>query len=264
MYVPLLDQLADRSPTLGRSERSVAPGPVTLLAWLEELRHRIFVALSSLVVIFVICFSFSAPLVRFALAPVREALPTGAKLVALRIPEIFLLHLNVSLLVTITAAFPVLLYHIWRLVSSAAPRSQSVAFVPIAVIGIFLFAVGAAFGHFVLFPKGVEFLTNFGSDRIHVLLSVGDVFSLYSRFVLGIGLVFQVPTVVYVLSRLGLVTPARLVRAWKAVVLLAFTLAAVITPTPDVVNQCLLAGPLIVLYVVSIALCWLVRLRHPR
>lgn len=196
------------------------------------------------------------------MAPIRQALPPEAMLVATQVPEIFMLHVRVSLLAAIALACPVWLYQAWSLLASFSRPQRAMTWATVAALGGLLFGLGTAFGHFVLFPQAVTFLTGFGSRTVHVLLSVGNVFSLYSRLVLAIGIAFQVPTVVYVLSQLGLVTPGLLFRWWKAVVVTAFTLAAVVTPTPDIVTQSLLAIPLVLLYLVSIGLCWLVRLRH--
>jgi sec-independent protein translocase protein TatC len=232
----------------------------TLLERLDALRRTIVIALSSLALTFVVCFTFSDTVVRTLLRPVRDSLPDGAVLAAMRIPEVFLLHMKASLLLALVLVSPLWLYQLTRFLSSIVPKRDSMAFAPVAFVGTTLFAVGAGFGHFVLFPQGVRFLTAFGSDTVHVVLSVEAAFSIYSRFVLGVGAAFQVPTVVYVLSWLGWVTPTSLIRLWKAVILGAFTLAAVVTPTPDVVTQSLLALPLIVLYALSIGVCWAVRL----
>ncbi|HSF19733.1 MAG TPA: twin-arginine translocase subunit TatC [Vicinamibacteria bacterium] len=231
----------------------------TLLTGLDELRRRLVLGLASLAVVFVVCFSFSEELYRFLMAPVRQALPSGALIVATKVPEVFLLHVRISFLASVLFTAPLWLYHGWRLLVLFHPRGKVTGFASIAALGAGLFFLGAAFGHYVLFPYGVRFLTNFGSDSVHVMLSVGMVFSLYSRFVIGIGAAFQIPTGVFVLSKLGLVTPRLLARQWKLVVLGAFVLAAVITPTPDLITQSLLAFPLIALYVASIGVCWLVR-----
>jgi sec-independent protein translocase protein TatC len=163
-----------------------------------------------------------------------------------------------SVLAGIVLAMPLWLHQLWQVVVKIRPlRSTSV--LPVLMLGCSLFALGAGFGHFVLFPHAARFLTHFGSSSVHPRLTVGAAFAFYEAFVLGLGAAFQIPTVVYVLSLLDHVSPRLLLRSWKYVVVAIFALAAVLTPTPDVVTQSLLAFPMLGLYLVSIALCWLVR-----
>jgi sec-independent protein translocase protein TatC len=232
------------------------------LAWLSELRRRVIGTLACVLVVFVVCFSYySHELYAFVSTPLVASLPPRAVLIATSIPEIFLLHLRLSLLASALFTSPVWLYQGLRLTRGVGPMGNTVPFLPVAFLGATLFVIGAFFGHCVLFPIGVRFLTNFGSQNVHVMLSVGDVFSLYIRFVIGIGIAFQIPTIVFVLARLRLVTPRFVAAQWRPVILAAFVLAAVITPTPDLVTQSLLAFPLIALYLISIGLCWVVQFR---
>jgi sec-independent protein translocase protein TatC len=231
-------------------------GSGTLLERLDELRRRIVFAVLTLLVAFVVCFSYSKNLYRFVTAPMRAALPAGALLVATRVPEVFVMHLQMAFYAALVLAAPVLLYQLWRFTRTIVPLRR--AFLPILFLASALFAAGAAFGHFLLFPYAVRFLTTVGSEKTRILLSVGDLFSFYSQFLLGLGLAFQIPTVVLILSILHLVTPRFLLGQLKLVILVIFTIAAVLTPTPDLVTQCLLAIPMLGLYLVSIGICWFV------
>ncbi|MGH9323355.1 MAG: twin-arginine translocase subunit TatC [Vicinamibacteria bacterium] len=228
----------------------------TVLARLEELRKRIVISLATLLIAFFVCFTFSARLYEFLIIPVRAALPPDANLIATRVPEIFMLHLRMALFASLFVSAPMWLYQLWRLLRAVHPLRRS--FLPLVFFAILLFAAGAAFGHYVLFPYAVRFLTTVGSETIHVMLSIEKLFSFYSYFILGLGAAFQIPTAVLVLSKLELVTPRLLVRQLRLVILVIFALAAVLTPTPDLVTQCLLALPMLGLYVFSIGLCWLV------
>jgi len=228
----------------------------TILARLDELRKRIVISLASLLFGFLLCFSISERLYVFLMAPVRAALPPGANVVATQVPEIFMVHLRMALYGSIFVAAPIWLYQIWRFTRTIYPLRR--AFLPILFLGCGLFIGGAAFGHFVLFPYAVRFLTTVGSESIHVMLSIGKLFSFYSQFVVGLGLAFQIPTVVLILSKLNLVTPQFLWSHIKLVVLAIFTIAAILTPTPDMVTQCLLALPMLGLYMLSIGISWVV------
>jgi len=161
-----------------------------------------------------------------------------------------------AVLGAVFVAAPVWLYQLWRFTQTIRPLRR--AFLPILLLGCALFFGGAAFGHYVLFPYAVRFLTTVGSESIHVMLTVGKLFSFYTQFVIGLGLAFQIPTVVLVLSKLDLVSPQFLWRHLRIVVLAIFTLAAILTPTPDLVTQCLLALPMLGLYMASIGISWVV------
>ena len=229
---------------------------VTVLARLDELRKRIVISLASLLVGFLVCFTFSQRLFVFLMTPVRAALPAGANVVATAVPEIFMVHLRMAVYGSVLVAAPVWLYQAWRFTRTVVPLRR--AFVPIVVLAFALFLGGATFGHFVLFPYAVRFLTTVGSESIHVMLTIGKLFSFYSQFVVGLGLAFQIPTVVLILSKLSLVSPRFLWRHLRLVILVIFTIAAILTPTPDLVTQCLLALPMLGLYMVSIGISWLV------
>jgi sec-independent protein translocase protein TatC len=228
----------------------------TILARLDELRRRIVISLASLLFGFLLCFSFSERLFVFLMAPVRAALPPGANVVATQVPEIFMVHLRMALYGSVLVAAPVWLYQVWRFTRTVYPLRR--VFLPIVLLGCALFVGGAAFGHYVLFPYAARILTTVGSKSIHVMLSVGKLFSFYSQFVIGLGLAFQIPTVVFILSKLSLVSPQFLWRHLRIVVLAIFTIAAILTPTPDMVTQCLLALPMLGLYIASIGISWVV------
>jgi sec-independent protein translocase protein TatC len=228
----------------------------TILARLDELRRRIVISLASLLFGFLLCFSFSERLFVFLMAPVRAALPPGANVVATQVPEIFMVHLRMALYGSVLVAAPVWLYQVWRFTRTVYPLRR--VFLPIVLLGCALFVGGAAFGHYVLFTYAARILTTVGSKSIHVMLSVGKLFSFYSQFVIGLGLAFQIPTVVFILSKLSLVSPQFLWRHLRIVVLAIFTIAAILTPTPDMVTQCLLALPMLGLYMASIGISWVV------
>jgi sec-independent protein translocase protein TatC len=125
------------------------------------------------------------------------------------------------------------------------------------VFGSLFFLGGAAFGHYLLFPMTFQFLGGFGGPEVKFLPRIDDYYSFYSWFVLGLGLVFQIPVVIFVLARIGLVTPGFLLRGWKWAVVGSFVVAAFVTPTPDAVTAAALAGPMIGLYFLGVGVAWL-------
>lgn len=231
-----------------------SPDKMTFLDHLDELRRRIIVSVLALVVAFAVCFTFSQHIFDFLMGPLRKALPEGGELIATAVPEIFMLYLKMSFFIGIFVASPMILTQVWLFVAPGLYAHERRFAIPFIFFGTFFFLAGAAFGHYVVFPYAAHFLTTFGGESIEILLTVSAVFSFYSKFILGMGVVFEIPTVTFLLARLGLVTPRFLWTKFKYAVLLIFVVAAVITPTPDVVTQSLLAFPMIGLYLLSIGI----------
>jgi len=233
-----------------------SPETMTFLEHLDELRRRIIISLIALLVAFAICFTFAQQIFDFLMGPLRSALPPGGELIATAVPEIFLLYLKMAFFAGIFLASPVILTQMWLFVAPGLYEREKKYAVPFIAFGTGFFLMGAAFAHYVVFPYASRFLTSYGGESIGVLLSVSQVFSFYSKFILGMGLVFEIPTLVFVLARIGLVTPRFLWSKAKYAVLLIFVIAAIMTPTPDVVTQSLLALPMIGLYLLSIGVAW--------
>ncbi len=235
------------------SSRSTS-NKMSFLEHLDELRTRIIISVLALAVAFALCFTFAQNIFDFLMGPLREALPPGGDLIATAVPEIFMLYLKMSFFAAIFLSFPVLMTQLWLFVAPGLYQKEKRFAIPFIALGTIFFLGGASFGHYVVFPYAAHFLTTFGGSEIAILLTVSAVFSFYSKFILGMGVVFEIPTVVFLLSRLGLVTPHFLWSKFKYAVLLIFITAAVITPTPDVVTQSLLAFPMIGLYILSIGI----------
>lgn len=232
------------------------PDKMSFLEHLDELRRRLVISLIALAGGFAICFSFAQQIFDFLMGPLRTAIPERGQLVATAVPEIFILYLKMAFFVGIFVASPVVLTQVWLFVAPGLYPTERKFAIPFIFLGTLFFLGGAAFGHYVVFPYAAHFLTTYGGENIGILLTVSQVFSFYSKFILGMGLVFEIPTVVFLLARLGLVTPGFLWSKFKYAILVIFIIAAIITPTPDVVTQSLLAFPMIGLYVLSIGVAW--------
>jgi sec-independent protein translocase protein TatC len=129
---------------------------------------------------------------------------------------------------------------------------------PFVISSTILFVGGSLFGYFVVFPFGFKFFIGFSNEYVKALPSVKQYFSFSTKLLFAFGLVFELPVVIFFLSKIGLVTPELLKRKRKYAILLTFALAAILTP-PDVITQCMMAGPLIVLYEVGILVARLAR-----
>jgi sec-independent protein translocase protein TatC len=232
------------------------PDSMSFLEHLDELRGRLIRGLIALIVGFLICWGFRDPIFHFLTEPMRRALP-DVKFIFTGPSGALLLKMKMAFFVGIFLALPYLLYQIWAFVSPGLYRHEKAYALPFILSGTVFFVGGAAFGHLFLFPLTFRFLSDFGGADMQFLPKVDEYFSFYSWFLLGLGLVFQLPVVIFVLSRIGLVTPRFLLRHFKWAVLGAFVISAIITPTPDVVTQSLLAVPMVGLYLLGVAVAWL-------
>jgi len=229
---------------------------MSFLEHLDELRSRLIRSLLSLVVGFGICWGFREQIFHVLVQPLRRAFPE-VRLIYTSPTEALLLYMKMAFFAGIFLAAPYLLYQLWAFVSPGLYRHEKAYSVPFILFGSLFFAGGALFGHLVLFPIAFNFLGGFGGPEIEFLPKISEYWTFYSWFLLGLGAVFQLPVLIFVLARIGLVTPRFLLRHFKWAVLASFVVAAVITPTPDVVTQSLLALPMLGLYLLGVAVAWL-------
>lgn len=149
-------------------------------------------------------------------------------------------------------ASPVIFLQIWRFVSPGLYRHEKRLLVPFTIISTLCFAGGALFGYFFVFPPAFRFLVGYSSELLEAMPAVNEYFSLALRLFLAFGIIFELPVLMVFLAKVGVIDLSFLQRNRKYALLIAFVAAAILTPTPDVVNQLLMAGPLILLYEVSI------------
>src|SRR5512134_1514609 len=232
------------------------PDKMTFLEHLEELRQRLVRSCLYLAGGFALCWGFREQIFHFMVQPMRRAGFTD-KFIYTGVAESLLLYMKMAFFVGIFAAAPFILWEIWGFISPGLYKHEKKWAVPFIGMGSLFFTGGALFGHYILFPMTFQFLYTFGGADMQFLPRIGEYWSFYSWFLLGLGLVFQIPVIIFVLARLGLVTPGFLVRGWKFAILFSFVLSAVITPTPDVVTQTALAGPMIGLYALGVLVAYL-------
>jgi len=228
---------------------------MSFLEHLEELRVRLIRSLLALVAGFAVCWGFRERIFHFITEPLRRA--QQVEFIYTSPTEAFMLYMKMAFFVGIFLAAPFILYQVWAFVSPGLYPQEKIYAVPFIVFGSLFFLGGAAFGHYVLFPMTFRFLGEFASAEMKFLPRIGEYYSFYSWFLLGLGAVFQLPVVIFVLARIGLVTAGFLLRQFKYAVLAAFVLSAVITPTPDMVTQSLLALPMLGLYLLGVVVAWL-------
>ena len=178
------------------------------------------------------------------------------KLIVTTALEPFSLYLKVSLYAAICLSVPFLLFQIWGFVSPGLYPHERAYVTPFISLSTISFVLGAAFAYYVIFPPAAKYLLGLGTD-FRLLLKADDYFDFIILVMLGMGIVFQMPAVTYVLARIGLVTAGFLVRIWKTSLIVILVAAAVLSPTNDIPNMLLFAAPMLVLYIVSIFVAWM-------
>lgn len=229
---------------------------MTLLEHLEELRKRLLVSLAALLVGFLLCWSWAKPIFAFLAKPLTQFLPDGEKLAFTGLVDPFMLYVKVAALAGVFVASPVILHQVWLFLSPALYRHErKIATLFILVTTVF-FVLGGYFGYAVAFPMVCKFLLDVGRDFRQVI-TINAYFSMASKVILGLGLVFELPVIILFLARLGVVTYRMLLRYFRYAVLTVFIIAAIITPTPDIATQSVFALPMIALYLFGVLVAWI-------
>ena len=233
----------------------LSPDKMSFLQHLDELRVRLIRCLIALCVGFALCWSWHEEIFHFLTQPLRKAFP-DIRFIYTSPSEALILYMKMTFFVGIFLAAPYILYQLWAFIAPGLYPNERAYVMPFVGMGSLFFVAGAAFGHFYLFPTTFRFLGAFGGSDMQFLPKIDEYYSFYSWFLLGLGLVFQTPVLIFVLARIGLVTPGFLLRQVKWAVLISFIVAAVITPTPDMITQTLLALPMLGLYLLGVAVAW--------
>jgi sec-independent protein translocase protein TatC len=233
-----------------------AGGKMSFLEHLDELRRRLVYAILSVFVGFLVALFFIGRIFAFVMRPLQQILPDGGRLVYTEPTEAFLLQLKVAALAGLVLAAPFVIWQLWLFVAPGLYANEKRFAVPFVLASSICFIGGAAFSHFIVFPTAWAFLAGFTTDYMEFLPKISSTFGLYAKMLLAFGIIFQMPVLVFALSRMGVITAGFLVRHTKYAVLIIFIVAAVISPTGDPVNQALMAFPMIALYGLSIGIAW--------
>ena len=224
---------------------------MSLLQHLEELRKRIFWSFLTLVVALIPCGYFHREIFKFLVAPLGRIQP-GLKLSFLALTDPFILYFKMALLTAVFLSAPILLYHLWAFISPGLYSSEKKMAVPFIFFTTLFFVAGGAFGYYVAFPMAAQFLLGLGTD-MQAVITADKYFGFLLTVIFGLGLMFEMPVLILLLSLLGLVTPRFLVSHFRHAVVIIFIIAAIITPTPDIVNLCVFAVPALGLYILGVA-----------
>ncbi|MGE3706756.1 MAG: twin-arginine translocase subunit TatC [Vicinamibacterales bacterium] len=231
-------------------------GRMSFLEHLEELRKRIINACLGIAVGVGASFFFIQDIYDFLTKPAIDTLPAGSKLIYTQPTEAFALYINISLIAGIVFAAPVIMYQVWKFVAPGLYANEKKFVIPFVVFSTGGFLAGASFNHYVAYPFIMAYFASFNTPNLSYMPQLREVFGLYMKMLLGLGVIFQMPTVVFFLARVGVVTAAFLIAQFKYAILLIFITAAVITPTGDPMTLMVFAAPMVALYGLSIAVAW--------
>jgi sec-independent protein translocase protein TatC len=222
---------------------------------LEELRSRLIRIFTVIAVLFVGCYFFKEWFFHILTAPLENILPDKGAMIFTSLPEAFFTYLKVAFFAAVFLASPYILYQIWKFISPGLYEREKRYVAPFVIFSTIFFLGGALFAYYVVFPFGFRFFLAFGTDFIRPMLSVREFLSFSMKVLLAFGVVFELPIFMFFLAKIGLVNSRMLVKNRKYAILLAFIVAAILTP-PDAVTQVLMAIPLLILYEISV---WVVR-----
>jgi sec-independent protein translocase protein TatC len=236
------------------------------LAHLEELRRRIIFSVLGILVGFLVCWSFADRLFGLMQQPIIQALRhhgIGGGLVYLNPTDPFNLYLAVALVLGLFAASPFVFYQCWLFIAPGLYRTEKRYVLPFLVSTVGLFLTGGLFGYKMVYPASLEFLIGYG-ERFQPMITIGEYTKLFATIIIALGLMFEMPILVFFLALMRVITATWMWRNCRYSVLVIFIVAAVITPTADILNMCLFAAPMMALYAISIGVAWLAGARRER
>ncbi len=236
----------------------VADKSLTFIEHLAELRNRLMIIAVAILAGTIGSFVFVDQLTALVLEPAKDL-----QFVYLSPPELFLAYIRISLVVGIVVTSPIILLQIWSFVQPGLVKKEKIYLSIALIAGVFFFLLGVVFAYFVILPLTIEFFVGMQHQDIQPMFSMGSYVGFISSILLSFGLVFEMPTVVVILAQLGLIRASTLRKNRKFVYLAIVVAAAVLSP-PDVVSQFLLAGPMVLLFELSVTVAAVIERRRAR
>jgi sec-independent protein translocase protein TatC len=235
---------------------------MSFLQHLEELRRRIIYSFLYVVAGFCVCWWFHEQIFTIMQKPIVTALANhkmDTQLVYLNPTDPFNMYLKIAFLAGIFVASPFVLYQVWAFIAPGLYRNERRYVFPFMFSTVGLFLAGGFFGYKMVYPAALDFLIGW-SAQFKPMITVGEYTDLFLTIIAGLGIVFEMPILVFFLALMGILTAGWMWRNLRYSILVIFIIAAIITPTTDIMNMCIFAAPMIVLYLLSIAIAWFV---HP-
>ena len=238
------------------ADATVEETRMTIWEHLAELRKRLLISIAAVFAGFLGCWFFRQPLFNIVQAPFLQFVAEGEKLSFISLTEPFLVYMKVSALAALILTSPIVVAQAWMFISPGLYKKERRYALPFIFFASLFFLGGCVFAYYFVFPVACKFFLSMGSD-FKQDVRINDYFSLFSKMILAVGLVFETPILAFFLARLGIINHHFLLQKMKYAVLIIFIISAIITPTPDVVTQTLLAVPMLGLYMISILIAWI-------
>ncbi|HJV87879.1 MAG TPA: twin-arginine translocase subunit TatC [Noviherbaspirillum sp.] len=232
-------------------EQDTTAASETFISHLVELRNRVMKASAAVVVVFLCLMPWAGKIYDFLAMPMMAALPAGSKMIATGVITPFLIPVKVTLLVAFVVALPVVLYQAWAFIAPGLYAHEKKLIAPLVVSSSLLFVSGVAFCYFFVFGVIFRFINEFAPKSITVAPDIESYFGFVMTLFIAFGVTFEVPIIVIVLVRMGLITVEKLKEMRPYVIVGAFVIAAVVTP-PDIMSQLLLAVPICLLFEIGL------------
>ena len=233
---------------------------MTFTEHLEELRWRLLKSVGAIALAFGLCYFQSDRIFGFMIAPLKGALQPGQSLIGTGVTEAFFIEMKVGLVGGLFLASPVIFYQIWRFLAPGLLGDEKKMVVPFVLCATAFFVGGAYFCYRVVLPVAFAyFVDQYLSLGVSPEIRIGEYFSFFFRMVLAFGVTFELPVFTFFLVRLGILNYRLMWRSFRYAIVLIFIAAAILTPTPDVINQTLLAAPMLLLYLLSIGVAYVWR-----
>jgi sec-independent protein translocase protein TatC len=249
--------------TSGGESGSESMPTMGFLDHLEELRKRLVYSILAVIAGASVCWIFREQIYGVMQKPIVDALREHhlpEKLVYVNPTDPFNLYLKIAMMAGLFLTSPFVLYQVWMFISPGLYRNEKKYVVPFMVSTIALFSLGGYFGYRIAYPRALNFFIGF-SPQFQPMITIGEYTSLFMSIVLGMGVIFEMPILVFFLAFMGIMTPSFMIKNFRYAILVIFILAAIVTPTPDVVNMCVFAAPMLALYALSIGVAYVV---HPK
>ena len=228
---------------------------MTIWEHLEELRKRLIISLIAIGVALPVCWYFRESLFNIVQAPFLKYVPAGDKLSFISLTEPFSVYMKLAAVAALIFTSPIIITQLWLFISPGLYKRERRYALPFIFFSTSFFLVGCLFAYYAVFPFACRYFLSVGSN-FKQEVRVDDYFGLFSKLTLSIGLIFETPILAFFLARMGIVNHRFLLSKFKYAIVLAFVISAIITPTPDMVNQTILAVPMIGLYGISILIAW--------
>ena len=232
-------------------------GKMSFLEHRDELRKRLIYVVYALIAGCVVAYIFIGRIFDFIMKPMQQVLPPGSYLQFTSGAEPFMLYIKIGFLAGIFISSPLILWQVWKFIAPGLYTHEKKFAIPFVLMSTTFFVAGGLFSHFVAFPWTWQFFNSWATDYMKFVPKIDEAFGLYTKMILGFGAIFEMPTLVFFLARMGVVTAGMLLRYFKYAFLIIFIVAAVISPGTDMMSQVIMAVPMLGLYILSIGVAWI-------